>query len=340
MQFVFVHPEPHDVDGDAVGPGTLVELAAAAERAGFGAYAFTEHPAPPARWLAAGGHQTADPFVALGFVAAATTRIRLLTYLAVAPYRNPLLLAKAAATVDALSGGRLVLGLGAGYLEDEFRALGIPFAERTRLLDEALEVLPLHWAGEPFDYAGRRFDARDVLALPRPVQRPIPVWIGGGSAGSRRRVAERGDGWMPLVGPPALGAFLGTPVLGSLDELERAIDDLREAVAAAGRDPSTVDVLYPYADPTLAAPDTDVDRHRQALARLEAIGVTWVAVSVPAPDHARAAEATDAIDRLGAAYVAPGGVQARPVDPAGGRRQPRPQLAALPSQPALPQEDA
>ena len=93
MQFVFVHPEPHGVDGDAVGPG---ELAAASERAGFGAYAFSEHPAPPARWLAGGGHHTVDPFVALGFVAAATTRIRLLTYLAVAPYRNPLLLAKAA----------------------------------------------------------------------------------------------------------------------------------------------------------------------------------------------------------------------------------------------------
>jgi probable F420-dependent oxidoreductase len=281
-------------------PDELVVVALAAEAAGFDAYAFTEHPAPTAQWLAGGGHHTLDPFVALGFVAAATTRLRLLTYLSVAPYRNPSLLAKAAATVDVLSGGRLTLGLGAGYLEGEFRALGVDHGERAALLDEALEVLPRHWSGEPFSYDGRGFDAVDVVGRPRPVQRPIPIWIGGNSPATRRRIAEQADGWMPLVGPPALGAFLGTPVLSSVEALGRSIAALHGAVAAAGRDPAAVDVLHPYADADLAAPGTEVERHREALAELEAIGVTWVALSVPA---ASVAEATEAIERVGTTYV-------------------------------------
>ena len=91
----------------------------------------------------AGGHQTLDPFVALAFAAAVTKRLRLLTYLAVVPYRNPFLLAKAAATLDRLSGGRFILGVGSGYLKTEFFALGVDFDERNALFDEALDVLPL-----------------------------------------------------------------------------------------------------------------------------------------------------------------------------------------------------
>jgi probable F420-dependent oxidoreductase len=300
MQFVFVHPEPHAADGEGLRPDEVVAVAAAAEQAGFGAYACTEHPAPPAQWLSSGGHQTLDPFVTLGFVAAATTRIRLLTYLAVAPYRNPSLLAKAAASVDVLSGGRLTLGLGAGYLEGEFDALGVPFEERSRLLDEALDVLPRHWSGVPFSYEGKGFVARDILARPAPVQHPIPIWIGGNSRASHRRIAERAQGWMPLVGPPALSAFLGTPVVGSVDELAASILQLREAVAGAGRDPTAIDVLYPYADADVASVDGHVERHREAFGALESVGVTWVALSVPVPSLDGALEA---IEHLGASYL-------------------------------------
>ena len=166
---------------------------------------------PGARWLASGGHQSLDPFVALGFVAAATERLRLLTHLAVAPYRNPFLLAKAAATVDKLSGGRFVLGLGAGYQKSEFYALGVDIDGAQRACStRRLDVLPLHWSGEPFSYQGRHFDARDVIARPRPVQDPIPIWIGGNSKLSRRRVAERAQGWMPMFGPPELSATART----------------------------------------------------------------------------------------------------------------------------------
>jgi MFS family permease len=113
MRFVFHYPELSGPDGDLLDAGDFGEVAAAAERSGFSGISVSEHPAPGARWLASGGHQTLDPFVALAFAAARTSRLRLLTCLAVAPYRNPALLAKQAATLDRLSAGRLILGLGA-----------------------------------------------------------------------------------------------------------------------------------------------------------------------------------------------------------------------------------
>ena len=301
MRFLYTYPETTGRAGHMLEAGPVAEVAAAVERAGFAGFAFTEHPAPGARWLDAGGHQSLDPFVALGFVAAATSQIRLLTYLSVAPYRNPSLLAKAAATVDALSGGRMILGLGTGYLKGEFHALGVDFDERNALFDEALDVLPLHWRGEPFSYRGRHFDARDVIARPAPPQQPIPIWIGGNSRLTRRRVVERAQGWMPLVGPPTLNVTARTPALGSLDDLAVAIADLRDAAAAAGRDPAALDVLYPYLDEDAAAARGDVDRHREAFDELERIGVTWVTVAA----HSRSRDETLAVvERIGERYIA------------------------------------
>jgi probable F420-dependent oxidoreductase len=184
LRFVFHYPETSGAEGDMLDSGALADVARAAEAAGFDALALTEHPIPGARWLDHGGHQSLDPFVALGFVAAATERLRLLTHLALAPYRNPFVLAKAAATVDKVSGGRFILGLGAGYQKSEFHALGVSLDERGALFDEVLDCLPLHWKGEPFSYEGRHFNARDVVALPRPVQPPSPS-----SSGTRKRPA-------------------------------------------------------------------------------------------------------------------------------------------------------
>jgi alkanesulfonate monooxygenase SsuD/methylene tetrahydromethanopterin reductase-like flavin-dependent oxidoreductase (luciferase family) len=153
MRFMYAYPETHGTDRDMLDAGPISEVAQTAEAAGFGGFAFTEHPSPGARWLASGGHQSLDPFVALSYVAAVTTSIKLLTYLSVMPYRNPLLLAKTTATLDKLSGGRLILGVGTGYLKGEFRALGVDIEERNDLFDEALDALPLHWSGEPFGAA-------------------------------------------------------------------------------------------------------------------------------------------------------------------------------------------
>jgi len=126
MRFIYHYPETNGTERDLLDAGDLNTVATTAERSGFDGFSFSEHPAPSARWLDTGGHQSFDPIVALGYVAAATERLRLHTNLSMAPYRNPFLLAKAAATVDKLSGGRLVLGLGTGYLKSEFYAQAGP----------------------------------------------------------------------------------------------------------------------------------------------------------------------------------------------------------------------
>jgi len=278
LRFMFVYPEAHGAERDLLDSGEIGELAAALEHAGWHGMAFTEHPAPSARWLSAGGHQTLDPFVALGGVATVTKHLRLLTYLVVLPYRNPMLVAKAATTVDRLSGGRFLLGVGAGYLKPEFAALGVDFAERNALFDEALDVLSLHWSGESFSYRGRHFEARDVRALPRPVQDPIPIWIGGNSSQTRYRVAQRCQGWMPLVGPDELYRTARTAKLGTLAQIGARIREIEES--AAGR-AVKLDFALAYGDPTLRSPRAETERHRAALGALAEAGVTWIIVSRP-----------------------------------------------------------
>jgi probable F420-dependent oxidoreductase len=299
LRYIFHYPETNGTEADMLDSGPLDEIARAAETAGFDGFSLTEHPIPGARWLESGGHQSLDPLVALGYVAAATTRLRLLTYLALAPYRNPFLLAKAAATVDKLSGGRLILGLGAGYQKSEFFALGVDLDERNTLFDETLDCLPLHWSGEPFSYQGRHFQARDVIARPRPVQDPIPIWIGGNSALSRRRVARRAQGWMPLLGSAELSRTTQTPMLGSLAEVSAAIGGIRDDAAAAGRTES-LDLLYSYNDASIHHPTTEPDRHRQALAEIGEAGATWVVISHP---RASPAATLEFIEAFGATYL-------------------------------------
>jgi probable F420-dependent oxidoreductase len=278
MRFFYHYAETNGTEADMLDAGPIDEVAAAAERAGFDGFSLTEHPAPSLKWLNAGGHQSLDPFVALGFAAAATERLRLLTHLSVAPYRNPFMLAKAAATVDKLSGGRFILGLGAGYQKSEFFALGVDMNERNQLFDEALDVLPLHWHGEAFSYRGLHFEAREVIARPKPVQDPIPIWIGGNSTLSRRRVAERAQGWMPMIGPPMLSRTTRTVAITSLAELTPLIQEVREAATAAGRT-EPLDMLYSYPGRSIDELTAEPDRHREALAEAEKAGVTAIMVS-------------------------------------------------------------
>jgi probable F420-dependent oxidoreductase len=299
MQFMFSYPEISGTEFNLLDAGPVSELAVAAEAAGFLGFAFTEHPAPPAKWLETGGHATLDPFVALGHVAAVTQTMKLLTYLTVLPYRNPMLVAKAAATVDLLSGGRFILGVGTGYLKGEFRALGVDFDERNALFDEALDVLPLHWAGEPFGYQGRHFEAREVIARPRPSRGSIPIWIGGNSQLTRRRVATRANGWMPMTGPAELFATTRTSALADGADLGPAIAELR---AAAGDRGDTLDVAVAYTDRSIARDDSDLEKHREAFGRLEAAGVTWVVI----PGATTSREASlEFLARFGAEFITP-----------------------------------
>src|SRR4051794_18748496 len=278
LRYVYHYPDTTGTSGHMLDTGPIPEVARRAEAAGFDGLALTEHPAPGVRWLESGGHQSLDPFVAFGAAAAVTSRIRLITHLAVAPYHNPLLLGKAAATVDLMSGGRMTLGLGAGYLKTEFFALGVDFDERNDLFDEVLDVLPRYWSGDPFSYQGRHFEARDVIARPRPVQSPIPIWIGGNSKKSLRRTAERAQGWMPMFGTPELSTTTRTRYIGSLAEMTEMVAEIRSLADAAGRtDP--IDVLCSYDNASIRTPAADSDRHRARLAELEAAGATWVVVS-------------------------------------------------------------
>jgi probable F420-dependent oxidoreductase len=273
MKYLIQHPEPIGIERDLFDAGAVVPVAKAVEAAGWDGLAFTEHPAPGYRWLAeGGGHQTLDPFVALGAAAAVTERIKLLTYLAVVPYRNPLLLAKAAATVDMISDGRMILGVGTGYLKGEFFALGVDFDERNALFDEALDVLPLHWSGEPFSYQGRHFNARDIVARPSP-RRQIPIWIGGNAKITRRRVATRAQGWMPMSGPPEMATTTRTAHFSGLDDIAKAVRDLKEM---AGERAGELDVMVLYTDDSILQPGNDVERHREMLGRYAEIGATWV----------------------------------------------------------------
>jgi probable F420-dependent oxidoreductase len=290
MRFMFQYPDYHGTAGEMLDAGPVAELATAAEAHGWKGFAFTEHPAPTAKWLESGGHQSLDPFAALSHVAAVTTELRLLTYLAVLPYRNPVSLAKSAATVDLLSNGRFILGVGTGYLKGEFRALGVDFDERNTLFDEALDVMPMHWSGEPFDYEGTHFSCRGNIGRPRPVQQPIPIWIGGNSKLTLRRVAERCQGWMPLTGPSGMFSTVRSPEVSSSSDLAERLAMLKEL---AGDRFDTLDIAVAYTDGTVYDLSSDVERHRDELGRLAEMGAGWIVVPGPQGAHPEAAEFID-----------------------------------------------
>lgn len=280
------------------GPG-VVRVAKAAEAAGFDGIGFTDHPAPSHKWLNAGGHDALDPFVALAVVAAATERLALIPNIVVLPYRNPFLVAKSAASLDALSGGRFVLSVATGYLRSEYRALGVDFDERNVLFDEALEVLRGVWADDEFSYEAKHFTAGGVTANPKPGR--VPIWIGGNSPLTRRRVATHGDGWNPFPAGEQLARTARTIPLQGVDDLVPMLEHLWEHVEAAGRDPRSVDVAFTTGLPGAGDPAFDAEAHLESLDGLAAVGVTWVSTGVPGGSLD---EAVEAIERYGAEVIA------------------------------------
>ena len=279
----------HPYSPDLVTKQAIVRFATRAEELGFDGVGFTDHPAPSHRWLLAGGHDALDPFVALGVVAAVTERVRLVPNILVLPYRNPFLVAKAAATLDAVSGGRFVLAVATGYQRGEYRALGVDFEERNPLFDEALAVVKGIWAEDEFAYDGLHFTARGQTANPKPGH--VPIWIGGNSALSRRRVATAGDGWNPFAASVTLAQTAKTPVLESVEDLKPMLDHLWRCVDEAGRDPSEIDISLQALG--CASPgDAAFDPHQtlDALDTLAELGVTWTSTSVPGDSLDRALE--------------------------------------------------
>ena len=263
--------EPERTDG-----ASLTVLARAAERAGFAACYVTDHPAPPQRWREAGGHDAFDPFVALAFAAAATTDLGLFTNLTVVPYRSPFLLAKSVASLDRLSGGRVTLGTGTGYLRREFDALGVPFDDRNDRFDEFLDLCRTIWSGRPVDHQSGRVVADAIAAHPTPVQDPLPIWIGGNSAVTRRRIASHAQGWIPLPNARRSAGYLRTPALETPEDLAALRADLLEHWTAAGREGAPVVAFTVPVEAPPATPEFSTERHLDELARWIAAGVTHV----------------------------------------------------------------
>jgi probable F420-dependent oxidoreductase len=286
------HPALVTADG-------MTRVARAAEGAGYDAIAFSEHPAPSHKWLKAGGHESLDQTSSLAFCAAVTSRIRLMTYLLVLPYHNPFVTAKALSTVDLLSGGRLTVVAGTGYLRSEFLALNVDMSVRNELFDESLQVLRGVWGGEPFDHAGPRFSARGVVSRPAPAQPGgPPVLIGGNSAAARRRAA-RNQGWSPLLVSPEVAQTSRTPGIVSVAELAGKIKEVREAAeqldAAAAL---TIQVHTPQAG-FIQRPGS-AEEHRDHLGQLAEAGADSFIVRPPGDsvDHT-----VDALQRYADAFL-------------------------------------
>ena len=288
----------HRVDGDLASADAIAAVAAAAEAAGFDAAFVTDHPFPSDRWLATGGHHALDPFVALSFAAAATERLRLHLNLLVPAYRNPFVAAKAVASLDALSGGRMIVGVGAGYLEPEFAALGVDYAERNELTDEAIVALRAAWTGESVTATGRHWQATGNTMLPRPVQRPgPPIWVGGNSRRAIRRAVELGDGWMPMPSPAGSERRLHTPPISSRDELAARIGYAREHSAVVGRTAPLEIVFMPDGLDMFANADVDTSRVVDGIRALADLGVSYLTVSLPGDTRAAFLDQLDAFAR-------------------------------------------
>ena len=264
-----------------VEPENVIRVVQAAERAGFDAVAMTDHPAPSRKWLEAGGHASFDPLTALAFCAAATSRIRLMTYVLVLPYRNPMLVARQIATVDRLSSGRTDVVVGPGYLRSEFSALGADYDARGERMDESLEVLTRVFSDPSFRYEGVGFTARGVAIEPGPVQLPHPpIWIGGNGARARRRAATLGDGWSPIQMTPTGVQTIGTVPLDTDESIARAIRDLETHIEEAGRRREAVTVqLHSAAISDITA--SDRDRLRSRFDELEAMGIDQLVMVAP-----------------------------------------------------------
>ncbi|MBI4641239.1 MAG: LLM class F420-dependent oxidoreductase [Candidatus Tectomicrobia bacterium] len=169
-----------------------------------------------------------EPFVLFGFLAGLTTTLELVTGIVILPQRQTALVAKQAAAVDVLSGGRLRLGIGIGWNQVEYEALGLNFHDRGRRSEEQIEVLRALWTQRAVDFKGRWHRISDVGINPMPVQRPIPIWLGGGAEPVVRRVARMADGWMPQFQPDESGWA--------------RLNQMRAYAQEYGRDPASIGI--------------------------------------------------------------------------------------------------
>ena len=265
-------------------PVAIRDYAQAAEGLGYAHIGADDHvigpnPDRPGGWTGWVTNSTSfvEPLVLLSFMAAVTTRIEFATCVLLLPQRQTVLVAKQAAGLDQLSGGRLRLGLGVGWNQIEYQSLGEDFRTRGRRLDEQIEVLRALWTREHVDFQGTWHSIPDAGICPLPVQRPIPLWFGGDSPAAVRRAARVGDGWMPLFGSVSQAA----PAMAVLDE----------ALAEAGRDRSSFgfEVRIPYGRGDAADWQRRLDAWRAVGATHASLVATDAGLATPA-EHLAALE--------------------------------------------------
>ena len=227
-----------------VDPAEAVALAQAGEAAGFESLWTVEHTVVPSGYGSAypyapsgkmaGGHDDIplpDPLIWMAYVAAATKRIKLATGILILPQHEPVLAAKQIATLDHMSGGRVILGIGVGWLREEFAALGVPFEQRGARTDEYILALRELWGADKPTFSGKFTQFKDAYCRPQPVNKSVPIIVGGHSEAAARRAGRLGDGFFPARGAPA-------------DMIALA----KQSAKDAGRDPAKLDI-------TLAMPE-------------------------------------------------------------------------------------
>jgi len=258
------------------GPAELARVARQADDSGFFYVAVCDHTAIPTRLAGAMSTTWYDTIATLAWLAGVTSRVRLLSHVYIAAQRHPLRAAKEFATLDVLSGGRVVIGVGAGHVTEEFDLFGPPFEERGGALDESIDALAAALVDEFPDLPGPRWPARGLGVSPRPVQRPRPaIWVGGSSRAALRRAATRGDGWLPQT-------VRRSDMRVQVDQLLELRQDLRGgAPIEIGALPGTFHLGEPASELPRGTVSGSADRIAENLAELVDMGVSHLQLRFP-----------------------------------------------------------
>ncbi|WP_244928822.1 LLM class F420-dependent oxidoreductase [Nocardioides sp. W7] len=272
---VTANPGAHSAWEASAGIAELTRIAETADRLGFHHLTCSEHVGVPTAVAEQRGATYWDPLSTLGYLAARTERIRLATQVLVLGYHHPLEIAKRYGTLDLISGGRVVLGLGVGSLEEEFELLGATFEGRGAIADDALAALSAAWGRRTPSYHGPHFSFDDLVVEPHAVREQVPLWIGGRTPRSLRRAVTLGTGWVPF----GLGLDALTEMLGKVE-----LPDGFEVVLSAGRPADAI-----------ADPDGTAERIR----KVRAAGATMVSTAVHAESTDHYCEQLEALATIG-----------------------------------------
>lgn len=247
MEFGFNIPNA----GPMATPGAIKQLVDRGETLGFTIFAIADHIVIPRKFRpvypytntgetdAFDSGEALEPLALMASLATMTQKARLLTSVLVLPYREPVLTAKIFATIDVMSGGRVIAGCGTGWMEEEFEAVSAPpFAQRGKVTDEYIAAFRAMWTSDEPSFAGEYVNISDIYFRPQPVQKPHPpIWIGGDSMAALRRTARLGDGWYPVGISPK-------HPLNTVPRFAARAQSLRELTAEAGRDPESVELSF------------------------------------------------------------------------------------------------